>query len=702
MRIMMVGNPNAGKTSLFNALTHQQRKVANWSGVTVSSHAAKIYHYPNEYLIDLPGFYSLSPGLHSSMDIEHAIQALMDEPPDLILNVVNVAQLERHLFLSSELLELGIPMMMILTHMDLLEEEQKSIDIQALSQHLGLAVYALPDYREESMHALMRVLYQAPRPAMRCMPWPPSLTQLDFAVHAPGTELFILRRDLEGANIKPQNSINLPAEARDELELTMMDARYQFVHQLVADVMQKSISTSQSITKALDRWFLHRYWGWPIFLLILWVFFSLAVNIGGALQVKLGFISSQFFNILVDKSLNLMNAPLWLKWMLVNGFGQGVTTMIGFLPVMALMNGFLSMMESSGYMARVAFLFERIMRRIGLPGKAFLPLLIGFGCNVPAIMSARMVEGSKERLLTVLLSPFMSCSARLTIYAVFVSLFFPQGGGWVVLSLYLLGVIMAIFTGFILRRFWLSGSSTPLMIELPLYQKPEWSRLYRDVFLRLKLFVVRSGKLVLPFCVILGGIQAGFESGLSVGTSIKAFCWQAWVNVIHPLLAPLGIRSENWPAAIGLLTGTMAKEIVIATLNTLYNHIPELDLSQASLLMLPGKMAIAPLENWTLSTSSILYTAFGDARAAYAYLLFVLLYIPCISTLAIIGQEIGRFWQWFSFIWSLLLAYSISSLFYLTATFFQHPQLTCLWYLGLTLLWGGIYMGFKYWRPHVP
>lgn len=707
MRIMILGNPNAGKTCVFNALTHQNNKVANWSGVTIQASEAPLYALPEHQLIDLPGFYSLSSGQLTGLEMQFAAAQLLQHRPDVMMNVVNATQLERHLLLTSQLLELGIPMIVVLTHMDVLEKNGQKLDVYELQNRLGVPVFGLKDYQATTIEQLTKHLLEVidkpivPKP----LPWPK-----EFVGYAttPGMELFALRRYLESVEqFQHQDDLSddlykhhlsrdacqkveeLLAQGHD-LELLMMDARYQFVHDICHKVLPISPNPKQLLTKRLDKWLLHRYWGWPIFLSILWVFFTIAVDVGGAVQQGLSGASDYFFNFYVSGWLDTLHAFSGLKWIIVNGLGQGVTTMISFLPVMACMNLFLSLMESSGYMARVAFLFERIMRTIGLPGKAFLPLLIGFGCNVPAIMSARIVEGSRERLLTVLLSPFMSCSARLTIYAVFASLFFPQSGGWVVLSLYLLGVLMAILTGYFLRQVWLTGQAVPLMIELPMYKKPNWSVLFRDVYLRLKLFIIRSGKLVVSFCMILGALQASMQGGWHLTQNLQHLLWGFWEYVLHPIFAPMGISLENWPAAIGLVTGTMAKEVVIATLNTLYSHVH---------LATHFKASITVPEGVSLYSSKALMGSFGSAVAAYSYLLFVLLYIPCISTLAIIRQEVGRFWQWFALIWSLMLAYSVSCGFYQMATFLQHPIQSVLWLLILACWWWMVFHLFKRWRP---
>jgi ferrous iron transport protein B len=705
MRIVLIGNQHSGKSSLFQALTQEKPQPEQ------AVEAPIIFNH-DYHLIDLPGFYSLSNGPQAGLSMEYAAQVLVQNPPDLIINVVNASLLERELFLSTQLMELGCPMVMVLTHVDKLHEKQISLKIDMLEKQLGLKIIVLHDYDAISTQALFRdhiETFSSFKPNI--IPWPEALKPSpDLSIK----KQFALRRLLESQSfhqgtLHPSDDLYQAALGEEQVLndksldalLLLLDTRYQFVHQALQKSVVKVSGQGQAFSHKLDKLLLHRFWGWPIFLMVLLAFFSLAVDVGGTFQQELSASSDWFFQFPVQKMMGYLHAPIWLKWIVVDGLGQGVSTMLSFLPVMAFMNIFLSMLESSGYMARIAFLFERIMRRIGLPGKAFLPLLIGFGCNVPAIMAARTVNAGRERLLTVLLSPFMSCSARLTIYAVFASLFFPRFGGLVVLSLYILGIIMAILTGLLLRRYWLTGKVAPVALELPIYRLPSMKRLFKDVYLRLKLFLIRSGKLVVPFCVVLGTFQAAMAHGFVFSESLKTSASMLWIYVFHPLLAPIGISLENWPAAVGLLTGSMAKEIVIATLNTLYSQMPELLGAGKPFLILKSFMVLPEMvkEQIDFDASRRLMGAFGGPIAAYSYLLFVLLYIPCISTLAIIRQEVGRFWQWFALLWSLWIAYSVSSLFYQVATIKAHPIKSLLWVLGVGIAWVLIVLLFKHWKP---
>jgi ferrous iron transport protein B len=341
-------------------------------------------------------------------------------------------------------------------------------------------------------------------------------------------------------------------------------------------------------------------------------------------------------------------------------------------------------------------------------------MIVGFGCNVPAIMAARTLDSERDRLLTVMMSPFMSCSARLAIYAVFVAAFFPSGGSNVVFSLYLVGILMAVFTGFLLRKTHLKGQASPLILELPAYHKPSLKRLCKETSMRLRFFVFRAGKLIIPICVLLGGLNAitlggGINSGEASTQSLLSLIGQ-WLT---PLFSPMGISQENWPATVGLLTGMLAKEVVVGTLNALYAqaaHIGEIatthfdfwggmssalwsipqNLSELGGALINPIAASADDSNLTASVYGIMVQRFDGKIGAYAYLLFVLLYIPCVSTMAVIRQEANKQWMWISVVWSFVVAYSVAVIFYQAAQFLSHPAQSIYWVLGMVFFVLGV------------
>jgi ferrous iron transport protein B len=623
MRCLLVGNPNAGKTTLFNALTGGYQRVGNWSGVTVAE-TTGVLQLENKAieLVDLPGMYALDTS-HTARKDEQISAELIAAEPDThyLINIIDATQLERHLYLTSELLELKRPMVIVLTMMDEARKRGIEIDMQQLSKRLGCPV--INASRDVGCDDLIKILQ---------------------------TKLKTPKALLDPAD-KPRGVGSEIASVGSDVELAMMDARYTAIHDLVLQVETREAAQREQLTAKLDKVVLHRWFAFPLFLSVMYALFFLVISIGGFFQEQ---FMQLFDEVLVTGSAKLLhqiNCPDGLSIWLTNGIGLGVATTLSFIPVMGVMFFLLACLDESGYMARVAFIMDRAMRFLGLPGKAFVPLIVGFGCNVPAVMAARTLDSERDRRLAILMSPFMSCSARLTIYTVFVAAFFPHGGYNVVFSLYLIGILMAVLTGLLLRKTVFSGPISPLLLELPVYHRPVWRVLLRGTIRKLRVFLWRAGKFIVPVCMLLGAlsaIQIGEHGALLV----------LFGQGIQPIFQPMGISPENWPAVVGLITGTLAKEVVIGSLNHMYASMG--GLSQM----------------------------FDGAVGAYAYLLFILLYVPCASTVAVMRTEAGKKLMWFSVLWSTALAYSAAVLFYQLGTMHQHVEQSIAWVLGLGLLLG--------------
>ncbi len=692
--IMLVGNPNCGKTTLFNALTGDNQRVGNWPGVTIEKKTGEFTNRDQIlHVTDLPGVYSLVTSVEtSSQDAQITAVAVVQGNADVIVNVVDACHLERHLYLTSQLLELGCPLILVVNMTDIAAQRGISIDATALSAQLHCPVVMLQAHRHVGVADLKQAISMLPAPSKPLSLSLPlsvqnALTHLEQELISRGENPvlvpYIARRTLEGAD-----------DGADDFDILIANARYEAIHNIVAGVQKKLSDTSEHLTAKIDRIVLHRFWALPIFFGMMYLMFLLAINLGGAFQ--------DFFDITTDTIfiqgtawlLHLVHAPGWLIALCADGIGTGINTTLTFIPVMASMYFFLSLLESSGYMARAAFVVDRVMRMLGLPGKSFVPMIVGFGCNVPAIMAARTLDSERDRVLTVLMSPFMSCSARLAIYAVFVAAFFPTGGQNVVFSLYLMGILMAVLTGFLLRKTVLKGQTSPLILELPAYHRPSLRRLMKETGLRLRYFITRAGKLITPVCVVLGGLNAltihgGFSAGAS-SESVLSLLGQ-WLT---PIFAPMGLHQDNWPATVGLLTGTLAKEVVVGSLNSLYAQMGHLASAgpipfefwgslQTALLSIPKNLAKmgnvladAPGLDASQSVYGVMYQHFDGKVGAYAYLLFILLYIPCVSTMAAIRQETNSKLMWFSIAWSLIVAYGTAVSFYQLATFAAHPQQT--------------------------
>jgi ferrous iron transport protein B len=726
MRILLVGNPNCGKTTLFNALTGESQRVGNWPGVTVEQKIGQMsVGHVKAALIDLPGIYSLTTsGESTSQDEQITAQAVALADMDCIINVIDACHLERHLYLTSQLLELGVPVVVVLNMIDLATTQGIELHTEALSTRLKCPVIALQAHRGIGISTLKNVLAAPLIPASSLsLPFGSVVEDAlrDIQAHlrlveSPRCLTYMTRRIAEGDKlIIPHGVALLFIEQPDvPLDVLMADARYQVIHELVGIVQTKASDVSEQWTAKLDRIVLHRFWAFPLFFAMMYALFFFAIHIGGAFQDFFDITTETIFVQGFAYVLQSMHAPAWLIAWCADGIGRGINTTLTFTPVMASMFFFLSLLESSGYMARAAFVVDKAMRLLGLPGKAFVPMIVGFGCNVPAVLAARTLDSERDRLLTILMSPFMSCSARLAIYAVFVAAFFPQGGQNVVFSLYLIGIAMAVITGMLVRRTLLEGAPSPLILELPVYHKPSLRRLCRDTNTRLRLFLLRAGKLIVPMCAVLGALNACSLQGEWVqegGMSILSWLGQH----ATPLFSPMGISQDNWPATVGLLTGILAKEVVVGSLNSLYVSTAHVDVSVLSdfdiwlnfkaafysifeNFMQLGQSIIHPIA-YSVSSSSVSQSMYGamverfDGQVgAYAYLLFVLLYIPCVSTMAVIRQEASRQLMYFSIAWSTLVAYTTAVLFYQFATIKQHPEQSMLWCACLgALLWLFVY-----------
>ncbi|KTC94389.1 Fe(2+) transporter permease subunit FeoB [Legionella erythra] len=725
--LLLLGNPNCGKTTLFNALTGDNQRVGNWPGVTVEKKTGELLVDGQRIdVTDLPGIYSLAlTGRGSSQDEQISAKAVAACTGELIINVIDACHLERHLYLTSQLLELGKPMIVVLNMMDIARQRGISIDIAALSRQLNCCVLPLEAHKGIGLDELKKAIIKPPAPVVSLTfhypaPIESLIERLRQRLHAAcqvPSELvtYYARRILEGDTLlidpnKLQDADPMLASEKD-VDLVLADVRYQKIHDIVSTIQTRASDASEHLTARIDRIVLNRFLALPLFFAMMYLMFLFAINIGGAFQ--------DFFDISTDTIfvqgsawlLQQVQSPQWLIAVVANGLGMGINTTLTFIPVIAAMFFFLALLEASGYMARAAFVVDKVMRLLGLPGKSFVPMIVGFGCNVPGIMAARTLDSERDRLLTVLMSPLMSCSARLAIYAVFVAAFFPSGGQNVVFALYVIGIIMAVFTGFILRKTTLQGEASPLILELPAYHKPSFKRLWRETSLRLRYFVVRAGRLIIPICIILGSLNAlTIDGGLNTDEA-SAHSVLSWLGQwLTPLFAPMGLQQDNWPATVGLLTGMLAKEVVVGSLNSLYAQLGNLAQEQAAHFDFFGSMAQAfwsipqnlsslgeALLNPILASapdSELSQTVYGmmaerfDGKAgAFAYLLFILLYIPCVSTMAAIRQETTRRLMWFSVTWSFLIAYASAVIFYQSAVFYRHPQESLLWIAAMV---GGV------------
>lgn len=695
MIVGLVGNPNCGKTTLFNALTGARQRVGNWPGVTVERKSGFFKSGDeNIEVVDLPGTYSLIS--ENSVDEHIACEFIANRQADLIVNIVDASQLERHLYLTLQLIEMRVPMIVALNMMDVARKRNLHIWLEKLEKNLGVPVVVLEAHRGRGIEELKKKIAEKGSVSAVEIPYP-------FVI--PASDSLPETIFLQNENLQKQ----IQEKFGEDADILIADARYRFIQKIISDSVVKSKKIFSTWTSYLDRIVLNRILGIPIFLAVMYCMFLFAINIGGAFQDFFDISSNTIFVEGFAQLLATLHAPNELIALLANGVGRGINTTVTFIPVIGAMFLFLAVLEDSGYMSRAAFVVDRLMRALGLPGKSFVPMIIGFGCNVPAVMAARTLENKRDRILTAMMTPFMSCGARLAIYAVFTAAFFPVGGQNVVFSLYLIGILIAVLTGFILRKTILKGEPAPLLMELPPYHVPNLKTIFLHAWQRLKSFVFRAGKLIVPICILIGALNAfNIDGTVNAGEGDANSLLSHVGRFATPIFAPMGMHEDNWPATVGLVTGVLAKEVVVGTLNTLYSQLGNAAMLSGNVfhfwgglhdavMSIPANLAqignslgnpvlaTAPVHTLSQSVYGIMYEKFDGQIGAMAYLLFVLLYVPCISTIAAISRELSRGWAIFSAFWSTGIAYAAAVGFYQAATFVQHPMNSFLWLMTLAI-----------------
>ncbi|EPF13171.1 MULTISPECIES: Fe(2+) transporter permease subunit FeoB [Cedecea] len=730
LTIGLIGNPNSGKTTLFNQLTGARQRVGNWAGVTVERKEGQFSTLEHQVtLVDLPGTYSLTTiSSQTSLDEQIACHYILSGDADLLVNVVDASNLERNLYLTLQLLELGIPCVVALNMLDIAEKQAIRIDIDALAARLGCPVVPLVSTRGRGIESLkLAIDRKQPNQQSDLVHYPQVLLQqadslaADMPQEMPAKQrrwlaLQMLEGDIYSQAYAGNASDKLEiarahlAETIEDPALLIADARYQSIASVCEAVSNSLTAEPNRLTVAMDKVILNRYLGLPVFMLVMYLMFLLAINIGGALQPIFDAGSVAIFIHGIQWLGYTLHFPNWLTVFLAQGVGGGINTVLPLVPQIGMMYLFLSFLEDSGYMARAAFVMDRLMQSLGLPGKSFVPLIVGFGCNVPSVMGARTLDAPRERLMTIMMAPFMSCGARLAIFAVFAAAFFGQQGALIVFSLYILGIVMAILTGLMLKHTIMRGEATPFVMELPVYHVPHLKSLLLQTWQRLKGFVLRAGKVIVIVSIFIGALNSFSFSGKAVD-NINDSALASVSRVLTPLLKPIGVHEDNWQATVGLFTGAMAKEVVVGTLNTLYTaediHNEEFDAASFNLV---DELGAAADETWqslknTFSLSvlanpieaskgdgemssgpmGVMSSKFGSEAAAYSYLIFVLLYIPCISVMGAIARESSRGWMTFSVLWGLNIAYSLSTLYYQSVTFSAHPRFSLVCILAVVL-----------------
>lgn len=718
MKIALIGNPNCGKSTLFNALTGARQHIGNWPGVTIERKTGSM-HINNQSIdiVDLPGTYAIENlQIATSEDELIAREFVLNEPDSLIVNIIDATNLQRSLYLTFQLLDLQRPMIIVLNMMDALKNLGEQINIAKLTQQLGCPVVPISAAKKNGLDQLEQVLSEVIHnpilPNTQIATLGDKQTSIihqnlaklpaDSFIHQLN-QWSLIELLLNGATTQltpvetstlHQCQHDLSAWCNNEIDVALASARYEAIDQLCRQVIEKPREANISLSDKIDNLTLGRYTGIPFFLLMMYLMFMLAIKFG---SVFTDFFDVLFATIFVDGFsylLNSVHAPAWLTAILANGIGSGIQTVATFIPVIAAMFLCLSFLEDSGYLARAAMVVDRGMRAIGLPGKAFVPMLVGFGCGVPAIMGTRTLESTRDRLMSICMIPFMSCGARLPVYTLFATIFFPQNAATVVFSLYLLGIVIAIITGLILKHTLLPGAITPFIMELPAYRLPTLRGMLYLTWSRLKGFIFRAGQAIVVMVTILSLLNSiGTDGSFGHNNSDRSIL-AVTSKKITPVFQPMGINEHNWPATVGIFTGIFAKEAVIATLNSLYSMETENSSNETfnfiegvskAFKTIPENLAklkdsvLDPLgisavnedlasvqEELEISTGTVskMEKSFSNNHAAMAYLIFILLYTPCAAALGTIYREAG--WRWMLFVagWTFFIGWTCATLYY--------------------------------------
>lgn len=650
----LAGNQNCGKTTLYNKLTGSNQHVGNFPGVTIEKKEGQIKKYKDSFLVDLPGIYSLSP---YTMEEVVTRDFLLKEHPDLILNIVDATNIERNLYLTLQLMELSIPMVIALNMMDEVRASGNSIDVKKLSNHLGIPVVPISASKDEGISELTDVIMKTAREKK-------SPKKLDFctgevhkAIHSI-THLIADQAENEGypprfaatklvegdepimkvLNIT-ENQKHIISHVVDDMEkalntdreAALADMRYSYIEQICADTVIRKQETKEQIrSEKIDRFLTHKYFGIPIFFgimfLIFWITFGvIGAPLQGYLEELIGAFTGFISNVLIS-----FNVSQWVYSLVIDGIFAGVGSVLSFLPLIVILFFFLSLLEDSGYMARVAFLMDKMLRKIGLSGRSFVPMLIGFGCSVPAIMATRTLSSERDRKMTIVLTPFMSCSAKLPIYGMITMAFFPDNAAIVMISLYMMGILTAVFSGLLLKSTIFKGEPVPFVMELPAYRIPSRKSVLIHMWEKGKDFVQKAFTVIFLGTIIIWFLQSFDWSFNMVEDSTLSILAHVG-SLIAPLFIPLGFN--DWRASTALITGLAAKEAVVSTLTVLTGAVTDTELS------------------------TILNTMFTPL-SSFAFLTFTLLYMPCIAAFAATKRELGS------------MKYAMLTALYQTATAF--------------------------------
>ena len=751
--IGLIGNPNCGKTTVFNGLTGSRQHIGNWPGVTVEKKEGE-FTLPKAgsvKIVDLPGIYSLTA---TSEDERASLEYVLSNEADLYINVIDATSIERNLYLTLLMCELKVPMVIVVTMMDIARQRRSVVDLDHLSKHLGVPVIGVTATEPKDIAKLRGLLEEAvaaPKVPRVPIEFPNELEQeidilasasVKTAEHYRVDPRWIALKAIEGdplirhqlerhRDMAPEVIDGAIKRCSDVLgdppDVVLAETRYGVIAGLVKDVV-RTVQDKVYLSEKIDKFVINRFLGIPIFLGMMYLVFWITQILGGAFIDFFDIAGDTLFVSGTAYLLGLCNAPEWLVALVSNGVGSALQTVGTFLPPVGFMFLCLSVLEDSGYMSRAAFVMDRFMRWIGLPGKSFVPMLVGFGCSVPAIMSTRTLESERDRFLTVFMVPFMSCGAKLPIWVLFAAAFFPENPGRLVFFIYITGIVLGIVTGLILKHTLFQGEPTHFIMELPPYHMPRARHIFLHTWERLKIFIWRAGKFIVPMVLVLGMLNTVGTDGSIGDAGRKDSLLSSLGKSITPVFEPIGVEKDNWPASVSVFTGLFAKESVIGTMKGLYGQMdaqggePAAAASEDESYSLIGglKEAFASIpDNLSgvlggfidpLGLGSTEEELQGDGKAEndaaidslrrhfpkgvhqmFSFLLFVLLYVPCLAATGIVFREIGKFYGVVFVGYLTLLGWSVATIYH--AVMVSHSGLWfCIGAGVLASMFGGFWL----------